>query len=112
MHIAHISARGSLRAVKSGKDRGVRVTCEVTPHHFTLTDAALAGYDTNCKMNPPLREEADRDALLQGLVDGSIDVIATDHAPHHYDEKRAAFDSAHSASLAWKRPSRSPLTGW
>ena len=94
VHIAHISARGSLRAVKSGKDRGVRVTCEVTPHHFTLTDAALASYDTNCKMNPPLREEADRDALLQGLVDGSIDVIATDHAPHHYDEKRAAFDSA------------------
>ena len=94
VHIAHISARGSLRAVKSGKDRGVRVTCEVTPHHFTLTDAALAGYDTNYKMNPPLREEADRDALLQGLVDGSIDVIATDHAPHHYDEKRAAFDSA------------------
>ena len=75
-------------------DDSVRVTREVTPHHFTLTDTALASYDTNCKMNPPLREEADRDALLQGLVDGSIDVIATDHAPHHYDEKRAAFDSA------------------
>ena len=94
VHIAHISARGSLRAVASGKDRGVRVTCEVTPHHFTLTDEALVGYDTNCKMNPPLREISDRDAMLQGLVDGSIDAIATDHAPHHYDEKAVEFDQA------------------
>ena len=94
VHIAHISARGSLRVVTSGKDRGVRVTCEVTPHHFTLTDEALVGYDTNCKMNPPLREIADRDAMLQGLADGSIDAIATDHAPHHYDEKAAEFDRA------------------
>ena len=81
VHVAHISARGSLLAVRSGKHRGVRVTCEVTPHHFTLTDDALAGYATNCKMNPPLRDAADRDAMLQGLADGSIDAIATDHGP-------------------------------
>jgi dihydroorotase len=94
VHIAHMSVRGSLRAVRSGKDRGVRVTCEVTPHHLVLTDEALAGYDTNVKMNPPLREAADREALIEGLADGSIDAIATDHAPHHYDEKLVEFDRA------------------
>ena len=96
-HVAHMSARGSLRAVRKGKDAGVRVTCEVTPHHFTLTDESLATptpYDTNVKMNPPLREAADREAMLQGLADGSIDAIATDHAPHHYDEKNVEFDRA------------------
>lgn len=94
VHIAHMSARGSLRAVRAGKSRGVLVTCEVTPHHFVLTDDALAGYDTNVKMNPPLREAADRDAMIEGLADGSIDAIATDHAPHHYDEKLVEFDRA------------------
>jgi dihydroorotase len=97
VHIAHMSTRGSLRAVRDGKARGVRVTCEVTPHHFALTDEALAHpvpYDTNLKMNPPLREAADRDALLKGLKDGSVDAIASDHAPHHYDEKRVEFDRA------------------
>jgi dihydroorotase len=97
VHIAHMSARESLRAVRAGKDRGVRVTCEVAPHHFTLTDETLDGpvkYDTNLKMNPPLRERADRDAMLEGLADGSIDVIATDHAPHHADEKMVEFDRA------------------
>ena len=94
VHIAHMSVRGSLRAVRAGKARGVRVTCEVTPHHFALTDEALAGYDTDVKMNPPLREAADRDALIEGLTDGSIDAIATDHAPHHADEKRVEFDHA------------------
>lgn len=96
-HIAHMSARASLRAVRKGKDAGVRVTCEVAPHHFTLTDEALAApiaYDTNTKMNPPLRETADRDAMLQGIADGTVDVIATDHAPHHYDEKKVEFDRA------------------
>ena len=93
VHIAHMSARGSLRAVRSGKERGIAVTCEVTPHHFILTDEQLS-YDTNFKMNPPLREGADRDAMLEGLVDGSIDVIATDHAPHHADEKAVEFDTA------------------
>jgi dihydroorotase len=104
VHIAHMSVRGSLRAVRDGKTRGAPVTCEVAPHHFTLTDEALAGvsgpggrgpaYDTNVKMNPPLREAADRDAMIQGLADGSIDAIATDHAPHHYDEKEVEFDLA------------------
>ena len=97
VHVAHMSARQSLRAVRDGKARGVRVTCEVAPHHFTLTDEWLASpveYDTNVKMNPPLREAADRDAMLEGLADGSIDVIATDHAPHHADEKQVEFDRA------------------
>jgi dihydroorotase len=94
VHICHLSTRGSLRAVRSGKERGIKVTCEVTPHHFVLTDEALAGYDTNVKMNPPLREAADRDEMIRGLVDGSIDAIATDHAPHHADEKNVEFDQA------------------
>jgi dihydroorotase len=97
VHIAHMSARQSLRAVRDGKSRGVRVTCEVAPHHFTLNDEALkagAGYDTNLKMNPPLREEADRVAMLEGIRDGSVDVISTDHAPHHADEKALEFDHA------------------
>src|SRR6478672_9894842 len=97
VHIAHMSARQTLDAVRYGKSRGARVTCEVTPHHFVLTDAMLAApvaYDTNVKMNPPLREAADRDAMLAGIADGSVDVIATDHAPHHYDEKRVEFDRA------------------
>ena len=96
-HVAHMSARTTLRAVRKGKDAGIRVTCEVAPHHFTLTDEALGTpipYDTNTKMNPPLREATDRDAMVQGIVDGSVDVIATDHAPHHYDEKKVEFDRA------------------
>jgi dihydroorotase len=96
-HVAHMSARASLRAVRKGKEHGVRVTCEVAPHHFTLTDEALGTpipYDTNVKMNPPLRDVADRDAMLAGIADGTVDVIATDHAPHHYDEKNVEFDRA------------------
>src|SRR5207302_9771906 len=76
---------------------GARVTCEVTPHHFVLNDETLAlprPYDTNAKMNPPLRDERDREAMLRGIVDGTVDAIATDHAPHHYDEKRVEFDQA------------------
>jgi dihydroorotase len=97
VHIAHMSAWTTLEAVRQGKLRGVRVTCEVSPHHFTLTDDLLAApipYDTNAKMNPPLREARDRDAMIAGIVDGSVDVIATDHAPHHYDEKHVEFDRA------------------
>jgi len=97
VHLAHLSTAGSVRAVQAGKSRGARVTCEVTPHHFTLCDERLRApliYDTNLKMNPPLRSNADRDALLTGLRDGSIDVIATDHAPHHADDKRVEFDRA------------------
>jgi dihydroorotase len=97
VHIAHMSARTSLRAVRKGKEAGISVTCEVTPHHFTLTDESLGTpipYDTNVKMNPPLREVMDRDGMIAGLADGSIDAIATDHAPHHYDEKKVEFDHA------------------
>ena len=97
LHVAHMSAWTTLEAVRQGKSRGVKVTCEVAPHHFTLTDDALADripYDTNTKMNPPLREARDRDAMLAGIADGSVDVIATDHAPHHYDEKNVEFDRA------------------
>ena len=96
-HVAHMSARASLRAVRKAKEAGLRVTCEVAPHHFTLTDEALAApvpYDTNTKMNPPLREAADRETMLDGISDGSVDAIATDHAPHHYDEKRVEYDRA------------------
>ena len=97
VHIAHMSAWTTLEAVRQGKARGIRVTCEVAPHHFTLTDEALAEpvpYDTNTKMNPPLREARARDAMLAGLADGSVDVIATDHAPHHYDGKNVEYDRA------------------
>lgn len=97
VHVAHMSAWTTLEAVRQGKSRGVSVTCEVAPHHFTLTDDLLAApipYDTNVKMNPPLREARDRDAMLDGIRDGSVDVIATDHAPHHYDEKNVEFDRA------------------
>ena len=96
-HVAHMSARASLRAVRNGKNSGIRVTCEVAPHHFTLTDESLGSpipYDTHTKMNPPLRETVDRDAMLAGLADGTIDAIASDHAPHHYDEKHVEFDRA------------------
>lgn len=97
VHVAHMSAWTTLEAVRQGKSRGVAVTCEVAPHHFTLTDDLLAApvpYDTAAKMNPPLREARDRDAMIAGLRDGSVDVIATDHAPHHADEKRVEFDRA------------------
>ena len=97
IHIAHMSAWTTIEAVRQGKSRGVKVTCEVCPHHFTLTDEMLAApvaYDTNTKMNPPLREARDRDAMIAGIVDGTVDVISTDHAPHHYDEKNVEFDRA------------------
>ncbi len=93
-HVAHLSTAGSLRAVREAKSRGLRVTCEVTPHHFLLTDERVSGYDTQAKMKPPLATEEDREALLEGLKDGSVDAIATDHAPHHQDEKDDDFDSA------------------
>ena len=96
VHIAHLSAAASVDAVRRGKARGVRVTAEVTPHHLFLTDAAVseAAYDTNTKMNPPLRSEADRLAVLEGLRDGTIDCIATDHAPHTVDDKNVEYDHA------------------
>ena len=96
VHIAHASAAASVDAVRRGKARGVRVTAEATPHHLLLVDAAVkdSGYDTSTKMNPPLRAEADRQALIEGLRDGTIDCIATDHAPHTVDDKKVEYDQA------------------
>jgi dihydroorotase len=94
IHIAHVSTAGSVRIIREAKARGVRVTCETAPHYFTLTDDAVRGYNTNAKMNPPLREAADVAAVKAGLKDGTIDAIATDHAPHHLDEKDVEFDVA------------------
>jgi dihydroorotase len=96
VHVAHISAAASVDAVRRGKARGVKVSAEVTPHHLFLTDEAVreTGYDTSTKMKPPLRAEGDRQAALAGLLDGTIDCIATDHAPHHVDDKRVEYDCA------------------
>lgn len=93
-HVAHLSTAGAVDLVRRGKGEGVNVTCEVTPHHFTLTDEAVRGYNTNTKMNPPLRTSSDVEAVRWGLRDGTIDVIATDHAPHSYDEKEVEFQFA------------------
>ncbi|OEU72199.1 MAG: dihydroorotase [Desulfuromonadales bacterium C00003093] len=91
LHVAHVSTKGSVELVRLAKKRGVRVTCEATPHHFMLTDEAVRGYNTNAKMNPPLRSRENVDAVRAGLADGTIDAIATDHAPHHPDEKNVEF---------------------
>jgi dihydroorotase len=94
VHLCHMSTRGSVAIIREAKERGIQVTAEVTPHHLTLTDHACEEYDTHAKMNPPLRESADVAALRGALKDGVIDCIASDHAPHAYDEKEAAFDDA------------------
>lgn len=94
VHIAHVSTEGAVRLIRDAKARGVKVTCETAPHYFTLTDDAVRGYNTNAKMNPPLREAADVAAIKAGLKDGTIDCIATDHAPHHLDEKDVEFNEA------------------
>lgn len=93
-HVAHLSTRKALDAVRRAKEEGLKVTCEVTPHHFTLLDEHIGDYDTHYKMNPPLRSEDDRKAMLEGLLDGSIDCIATDHAPHALHEKQQEFERA------------------
>jgi dihydroorotase len=93
-HVAHLSTAAALRAVRKAKRDRLRVTCEITPHHFALLDENVADYDTNFKMNPPLRSQADREALIAGLADGAVDCIATDHAPHAAHEKNQEFDRA------------------
>ena len=93
-HVCHISTAKSVDLVREGKKNGIKVTCEVTPHHFTLTDDVVRSYDTNTKMNPPLRTQHDVDAVKHGLKDGTIDVIATDHAPHSLDEKEVDYVQA------------------
>jgi dihydroorotase len=94
VHLAHVSTRGAIEAVRRAKEKGLPVTCEAAPHHWTLTDAAVEEYDTNTKMSPPLRSQDHIDAVLEGLRDGTIDIIATDHAPHHADEKALEYDQA------------------
>jgi dihydroorotase len=94
IHLQHISTRRSVELIREAKARGVHVTAEATPHHFTLTEEAVEGYNTNAKMNPPLRTADDRDAVREGVADATLDTIATDHAPHHYDEKEQAFADA------------------
>jgi len=96
LHVAHVSAASSVDSVRRGKARGVKVSAEATPHHLLLTDEAVreSGYDTATKVNPPLRSEADRQAVLAGLRDGTIDCIATDHAPHTVDDKKVEYDQA------------------
>lgn len=94
VHLAHMSTRGSVELIRWGKERGINVTAEVTPHHLTLTEECCEGYNTNAKMNPPLRTAEDVDALCEALRDGTIDLVATDHAPHHYDAKEREFADA------------------
>jgi dihydroorotase len=94
VHLCHMSTRGSVELIRWGKERGINVTAEVCPHHISLTEESIGNYDTNFKMNPPLRTQDDVDALREAVKDGTIDVIATDHAPHHYDEKEREFADA------------------
>jgi dihydroorotase len=94
LHLAHLSTKGSLRLVREAKRNGIRVTCEVTPHHFALTDKELLKFDSDYKMNPPLRSQADLDAILEALADGTVDAIATDHAPHTWDDKECELPLA------------------
>ncbi|ADL12430.1 dihydroorotase [Acetohalobium arabaticum] len=94
LHIAHVSTKRAVELVRDAKERGLEVTAEATPHHFTLTDEAVISFDTNTKVNPPLRSEEDVAAIKEGLADGTIDVIATDHAPHAFEEKNVEYDDA------------------
>lgn len=94
LHLCHVSTRNAIAAVRAAKARGVKVTAETAPHYFSLTDRACDGFNTNAKMNPPLRDEDDVLAVIEGLADGTLDAIATDHAPHHRDEKELEFDKA------------------
>ena len=94
LHIAHVSTAGAVRLIKDAKKRGVKVTAEATPHHFTLTDKSVLSYDTNAKVNPPIRSKEDMEGIREGIREGVIDIIATDHAPHTEDEKKVEFDLA------------------
>lgn len=102
VHIAHVSTRGSVELVRQAKKRGVKVTCETCPHYFTLTEKAVEGFNTNAKMNPPLRTDDDVQAIKDGLKDGTIDCIVTDHAPHHIDEKNCEFAMAKNGIVGFE----------
>lgn len=96
LHVCHVSTKNAIEAIRAAKARGARITAETAPHYFTLTDQACEGYNTNAKMNPPLRDEEDVAAVIAALQDGTLDAIATDHAPHHRDEKEIEFDQANN----------------
>lgn len=102
IHLCHMSTVGSVQLIQWGKERGIRVTAEVCPHHLSLTEEAIGEYNTNAKMNPPLRTQADVEALQAAVKDGTIDVIATDHAPHHYDEKEREFADAPNGIIGFE----------
>jgi dihydroorotase len=93
-HVAHISSNGAVELVRRAKAEGLKVSAEAAPHHFALTEEEVLGFNTNAKMNPPLRTEEDRQAVIEGLRDGTIEIIATDHAPHHEDDKRCGLSCA------------------
>jgi dihydroorotase len=99
LHVAHVSSAGSVEMIREAKKRGLRVTCETAPHYFSLDDGELEGYDPNLRINPPLRSADDRDAIIRGLKDGTIDCIATDHAPHALEEKEVEFDRAPAGAI-------------
>lgn len=102
VHIAHVSTKNSVELIRQAKKRGVKITCETCPHYFTLTEEFVNGYNTNAKMNPPLRTAEDVEAIIEGLRDGTIDAIATDHAPHHKDEKDIEFDKASNGIVGFE----------
>ncbi len=102
IHIAHVSTRASVELIRQAKKRGVKVTCETCPHYFTLSEKACENYNTNAKMNPPLQTDDDVSAIKEGLRDGTIDIIATDHAPHHFDEKNVEFDCAPNGIIGFE----------
>ena len=102
VHICHVSTKGGVRMIREAKARGVKVTCETCPHYFTLTDDMCADYDTNFKMHPPLRTEEHKQAIIEGIMDGTIDAIATDNAPHHADEKVCEFSVALNGILGFE----------
>ena len=102
IHIAHVSTALSVELIRNAKKRGARVTCETCPHYFSLTEEACMGYDTNAKVNPPLRTARDVQAVIEGIADDTIDIIATDHAPHHIDEKRVEFSLAANGMVGFE----------
>ncbi len=102
VHICHVSTKGGIRMIRDAKKRGVKVTCETCPHYFTLTEAYCENYDSNYKMNPPLRTEEDRLAIIEGIKDGTVDAIVTDHAPHHEDEKNVEFSLANNGIVGFE----------
>jgi len=102
IHICHVSTKGGVRMIRDAKARGVKVTCETCPHYFTLTHEVCESYDSNYKMNPPLRTKEDLEAIIEGLKDGTIDCIVTDHAPHHEDEKVVEFSLANNGIVGFE----------